>query len=527
MIGRYCEPLALFRSLVLTSLLAGLAGSALAGKTYADHADGTVTDPTTGLTWMRCAVGQIWTGSTCTGNLSGFSWEQARALTSNFAGRSDWRLPNIRELQTLVDRSRFEPAADVSAFPNSFWNSTSSTTARFWSGAPDPSDSNSAWRVNFYKGDANRATRATYFFVRLVRGTSVQGIANDARPTSDYLDHADGTVTHVPTGLMWKRCSEPQTWEPSTHTCSGAMNAISWDTARQLSPAYAGKTDWRLPTEDELLSLVDYSSGAAVAINLELFPNTPPSFYFSNDPVAGSSSSVWGVNFDKGYSGSTFGGIGVSMGGGGVRYVRNAQYSQPINLTQGWNLFGNSQLKPVAVTDLFSDPFNVISVWKWDVAASRWQFYTPTLGAEQLQSYVSSRGFGVLSVINPGEGYWVNAKVSVSLGNQTGIAFNLAAANLLPGWNLVATGGDLTPSAFNLSLNLSPPAAGVVPLNVTSLWAWNSALSQWYFYAPSLEAQGGTALTDYITSKSYLDFTASSKTLMPGTGFWVNKLGGN
>lgn len=40
---------------------------------------------------------------------------------------------------------------------------------------------------------------------------------------------------------------------------------------------------------------------------------------------------------------------------------------------------------------------------------------------------------------------------------------------------------------------------------------------------PSLEAKGGTTLTDYITGKGYLDFTANNTTLAPGVGFCVNK----
>lgn len=74
---------------------------------------------------------------------------------------------------------------------------------------------------------------------------------------------------------------------------------------------------------------------------------------------------------------------------------------------------------------------------------------------------------------------------------------------------------------FNLSLSLNPPAAGVVPINLTSLWAWDSALSKWYFYAPSLEKSG--ELTAYIAGKNYLDFTQHNKTLGNGAGFWVNK----
>ncbi len=119
------------------------------------------------------------------------------------------------------------------------------------------------------------------------------------------------------------------------------------------------------------------------------------------------------------------------------------------------------------------------------------------------------------------EGYWVNAKAASSLASQTGAALNLTAEKLVKGWNLVATGNDVTPSAFNLSLSATPPAAGTVPLNLTTLWAWDNPASQWYFYAPQLDANGG--LASYITGKGYLDFAKNSKTLGKGQGFWVNK----
>ena len=52
---------------------------------------------------------------------------------------------------------------------------------------------------------------------------------------------------------------------------------------------------------------------------------------------------------------------------------------------------------------------------------------------------------------------------------------------------------------------------------------WRDPAPRWYFYAPSLEAQGGTALSDYINTKGYLDFSAANKALGNGTGFWVNR----
>lgn len=90
------------------------------------------------------------------------------------------------------------------------------------------------------------------------------------------------------------------------------------------------------------------------------------------------------------------------------------------------------------------------------------------------------------------------------------------------GWVNLASAPTYNPTArgFNSGLSSTPPAPGVTASNITSLWAWDAPLSKWYFYAPNLEAQGGTALTDYITSKNYLDF--GTKTLDPTMGFWVN-----
>ena len=105
----------------------------LAQATFTINNDGTVTDPTTGLTWMRCAMGQTWNGTTCTGTASTYTYDQANALTGTvtFAGQSDWRLPNIRELQTIMNLSAYGPSIDSTAFPN-FPNAPSNY---FWSGS--------------------------------------------------------------------------------------------------------------------------------------------------------------------------------------------------------------------------------------------------------------------------------------------------------------------------------------------------------------------------------------------------------
>jgi hypothetical protein len=194
----------------------------------------------------------------------------------------------------------------------------------------------------------------------------------------------------------------------------------------------------------------------------------------------------------------------------------------PLPVPQGWSLLGNSLNQSLAVTSLYGDSSWVTSVWQWDAGLKHWQFYAPLMDTNTLQSYTSAKGYSVLSEIKPGDGYWVNAKTATTLGIAPGLAYTLSADTLMAGWNLVATGSLVTPSAFNTSLSTTPPATAV-PLNLQSLWAWDNGQSKWYFYAPILKAQAGSALTDYIGGKGYLDFTTSNKTLGPGVGFWVNK----
>jgi hypothetical protein len=201
----------------------------------------------------------------------------------------------------------------------------------------------------------------------------------------------------------------------------------------------------------------------------------------------------------------------------------------PLVLQPGWNLVGNGQDQPLAIATVFGDAQNVTTVWKWDVAKTGWQFYAPSMDTVALQSYATSNGYGVLTNINPGEGFWVNAIQPFSVTQPGGIAItgnDFATGKpyaLKPNWNLIAIGTALTPSDFNKGLSATQPSAGTIPFNVTTLWAWDNSASKWYFYAPSLEGQGGSALFDYTASKGYLDFTANSKLLGSGMGFWVNK----
>ena len=135
-----------------------------ANDQFIDNGDGTVTDATTGLTWMRCASGQTWNGATCIGDATKVSWDVASRLQQDFAGFCDWRLPSIEELKTLVDAERAKPPATFDLMfpktpPSVFWSST------VWAEYPA-----FAWGVNFEHGDVGDHHRDyANCHVRLVR----------------------------------------------------------------------------------------------------------------------------------------------------------------------------------------------------------------------------------------------------------------------------------------------------------------------------------------------------------------------
>ncbi len=124
-------------------------GAAL--KSIIDNGDGTITDAFTTLMWQKQDDGTTKT------------WEGAIAYCEGlvFATYSDWRLPNIKELSSLVDDGRYVPGIDTFYFPNTqssvYWSSTTSgcTVA--------------GWGVNFWGGDTDAFSKVSSYSARCVR----------------------------------------------------------------------------------------------------------------------------------------------------------------------------------------------------------------------------------------------------------------------------------------------------------------------------------------------------------------------
>ena len=199
-----------------TVALAGLlgAGQALAATSppFVDNGDGTVTDTSNGLMWDQCANGL--SGSTCTGTAVGYTWSNAFGLVAtqnaaNYKGYSDWRLPSITELRTLLKGST-GPIIDTTAFPGT-------PSYIFWSGTYASVPSN-AWFVNFNNGFIYALNKTNSYYVRLVRSgqyfgsfglfpVGVSGITASAATLT--ATSAAGATGHW---LVVPRNATPPTW---------------------------------------------------------------------------------------------------------------------------------------------------------------------------------------------------------------------------------------------------------------------------------------------------------------------------
>ncbi len=130
-----------------------------------DAANNLVIDRQTGLQWRRCVETRTWNGTTCVGSgVTTVRHASAFALAASMPG---WRLPNVKELSSLVEPSRASaPLIDTAAFPNTpstwFW----STTPAVKSASVSEVD---AYGVDFVSGQVLAAWRAQLYSARLVR----------------------------------------------------------------------------------------------------------------------------------------------------------------------------------------------------------------------------------------------------------------------------------------------------------------------------------------------------------------------
>lgn len=231
---------------------------------YKDNGNGTVTDLNTDLMWQQNP-----------GSKKTFDQAVAGASKCKIGGHTDWRLPTIKELYSLIlfsgtdpdpmstGTSAQRPFIDAKHFKFQYGNSrnggrvidsqyATSTIYR----STTMNGNKTMFGVNFADGrikgypvGGTRGRKEKTYYVMYVRGNTEYG-------KNDFVDNRDGTITDNATGLTWMKVDSGKLKAGSTK--DGKMNwqqALDW--AENLE--YAGHSDWRLPNAKELHSIVDYS----------------------------------------------------------------------------------------------------------------------------------------------------------------------------------------------------------------------------------------------------------------------------
>ena len=233
---------------------------------FADNGDGTVSDQASGLMWQKSPDTE---GDSDIDADDKLAWTEVQTYCANLvlATYDDWRLPDIKELYSLIDFSGIDPSGYVGSDTSGlvpfidtdyfdfaygdtgageriidaqYWSSTEYVGTIFGGDAGVFGVNFADGRIKGYLRDTGPGGSAMTEFVRCVRGKTDYGV-------NDFIDNGDGTITDSATGLMWQQAD------------SGS--GMNWEAALAYAEglALADHYDWRLPDAKELQSIVDYT----------------------------------------------------------------------------------------------------------------------------------------------------------------------------------------------------------------------------------------------------------------------------
>ena len=280
----------------------------------------TVTDNLTGLMWAR--DGNLPNGS--------MTWYPAidYANNLNLCGYSDWWIPNVNELESLVNADQPDTATWLNT---QGFNSVQSSM--YLSSTTYAINTNTAWGVGMQDGfvDSSVSKNSSTLYMWPVRagqygnpdpsypaniwetGQQISYATGDdgdmergvAWPESRFTDYGDGTVTDNLTGLIWtKDANAPG---PSVCVPGGTYPYKTWQEALDYvaclnANSYLGYNDWRLPNRKELRSLIDYSKHSPALPEGHPFISVRLAGYWSSTTSTYDMNRAWIVDMVIGYA---------------------------------------------------------------------------------------------------------------------------------------------------------------------------------------------------------------------------------
>jgi hypothetical protein len=316
---------------------------------FTDNGNGTVTDNLTALVWSKHANAPNRALPTdalnaCPNAQLDMTWQQALDFivclnAKAHAGFSDWRLPNLNELESMVNAEVPDTSVYLNANGFGFPGDAASQVhpSQYWSSTSDASNvpllsPAAAWDMDFVKGDFPVAISKTA--VALTRGVwPVRGVsalpaqlwrtgqtlcfdeAGATRPCAGTGEDGEllaGAAWPVPrfklnvaatfaldrvSGLVWPAAA----LTPGPAACSASGTLPSWQLALDHVAClnlntYLGLSDWRLPNRKELHSLADYSIGSPALPAGHPFSGLSALPYWSSTTNAATTSEAWGVS---------------------------------------------------------------------------------------------------------------------------------------------------------------------------------------------------------------------------------------
>jgi hypothetical protein len=336
---------------------------------FTDNMDGTVTDHLTGLVWLKDVA-----------FFSSRGWNPALAACNDLADdgvtltdgsvAGDWRLPNNREVRSLIDFGNSNPALPaghpfIVPDSGSFWSSTTSlnNTGRAWriedgSMLNDPKNTaNVVWPVrdDFSEGFGSAPVPKT-------GQTTSYGSRDDGElqkgvdwPDPRFIDNLDGTVTDNLTGLIWLT-DGTRFSDLSYSDALAACNALADDGDILTDRSLAG--DWRLPNISELGSLSDFSEiGPALPAD-NPFIITAAGTFWSSTTTADNSNRAWTLGMGIGRISS------AAKGQSNQVWPVRGRMPVPFDIKPGSEINPINLMSPgvIPVAILGSDSFDVADV---------------------------------------------------------------------------------------------------------------------------------------------------------------------
>lgn len=288
-------------------------GAVQAGATlsFTDNGDGTITDNNTGLMWEKKGDNgglhdkdnaYVWSGAGTQETIWDWLDDVNAEGGAGFAGYNDWRIPNAKELQSLVHFEKSMPMTPPAFNSNCVAGVTVSTgsctaTTVYASSTTWARSTSMAWGVRIQDAILFPQDKASPLRVRAVRGggsgpqafpatgqtTTYTADKNDGIPGAvavpddgtvragaplSFTDNGNGTITDNNTGLVWEKKSDNGDLhdKDNIYWWSGnGVNETIWDWLEDINTAsFGGHQDWRVPNTRELLSIADFQNQWAV-----------------------------------------------------------------------------------------------------------------------------------------------------------------------------------------------------------------------------------------------------------------------